>query len=210
MHDRIRHLAVLTVVAVVLVACGTAGAPSILSTSDAPTEPSTARTTPTMPTTGPSPQASAEVVESARHRYRMTIPADWTRVEYDGTWTALEQFGVGVEVPGEDVIDSTALGAFLVLNSMVIPDGMSAAAWQAGLDGLVQAGIPADCPGTERAGSIGGVRSSVLEQTCAGSRIVGHRLTHAGRGYYFTTVAPVDGDAAAVLDELLASIEFLD
>ncbi len=209
MNRRMRPMAGLAMVILAVVACGTPAAPS--SATSEPSSASTPAPTPT-PTAAASASAEAggEIVESARHRLRLTVPPDWTRIEYDGTWTALDEFGVGVEVPGEDVIDSSALGAFVVMNSMAIPAGMTEADWLAAFDALVQDAITADCPGTAGSGSIGGAPSTTLEQTCGGSRIVGHSLTHAGRGYYVTTVQPVDGDAGAILDELLASIEFLD
>lgn len=198
----------LAMLAMAEVACGTPAA-----SSSATMEPTGAPTpaAATTPSAGiGSAEGMGEVVESTRHRLRMTVPPDWTRIEYDGTWTALDQFGVGVEVPGEDVIDSSALGAFVVLNSMAIPDGMTEAEWLAAFDALVQDAITADCPGAAGSGSIGGVPSTTLEQTCAGSHIVGHSLAHAGRGYYVTTVQPVDGEAGPLLDEILASVTFLD
>ena len=163
-------------------------------------------------TAGPTamPESMTTVAESARHRYRIAVPTGWTRIEYEGDWTAFEQFGVGVEVPGEDVIDSSALGAFLVMNSMAIPDGMTEAEWHTTFDGLVQDALPADCPGSSEVGQVADVEATLIVQACGGSRVVGRSLTHGGRGYYVTTVGPDDPAVSAALDELVASIAFLD
>jgi hypothetical protein len=160
--------------------------------------------------TSATPQPTARVVESARHRYRIEVPSDWAMTEYDGTWETIDQFGVGVEVPGEDVIDSSSLGAFVVLNSMVIPDDMSSEAWLAAFGAVVASALPPDCPGSPVGGTFAGESAIVLEQTCGGSSIVGRSFVHAGRGYYVTTVSPVGGGAGPILDEMLASMTFLD
>ena len=156
------------------------------------------------------PSASARLVVSERHGYRMEVPVGWVVSEYDGTWTTFEEFGLGVEVPGEDVIDSPGLGAFLVLNSMAIPDGLTDAAWRQAFDEVVTAALPPDCPGTPSERTFAGEPAIVLEQSCGGSEIVGRSFTHAGRGYYITTVAPEGGAAGPILGGMLASLTFLD
>ena len=157
-----------------------------------------------------SPAATARIVESARHRYRVEVPPGWNLTEYDGTWETFEQFGVGVEVPGEDVIDSSVLRAFLVMNSMTIPDGKTGSEWLAAFDAVVASALPPDCPGTPVDGTFAGEPATVLEQVCGGMTIIGRSLAHAGRGYYFTSVAPSDGDAGPALEALVDSITFLD
>lgn len=203
------HLVALAVLGIALLGCDSAAAPTVRP-SAAPATTAATQGPSAEPSVTPSASPSSAVVESERHRYRITVPPDWTRVEYDGEWTALEEFGVGVEVPGEDVIDSSTLGAFLVMNSMAIPDGMSGEAWLAALDAIVQRALPADCPATASTAMVAGVEAVVLTQACGGTSIIGRSLVHGGRGYYVTTVAPTDGDAGPILEQMVSSIEFLD
>ena len=128
--------------------------------------------------------------------------------EYDGTWESFDQFGLGVEVPGEDVIDSSDLQAFLVLNSMAIPDGMTADEWLTAFDAVVTPALPPECPGSPVPGTFAGQPAIVIEQECGGATIVGRSFTQAGRGYYVTTVAPSGGAAGPILEEMLASLSF--
>jgi hypothetical protein len=213
---RTRTIVVAATVCITLLGCGGVAAPSAVP-SDPPSAPSLGFTSPSASTspdasgaTSATPQPTARVVESARHRYRIEVPSGWAMTEYDGTWETFDQFGVGVEVPGEDVIDSSSLGTFVVLNSMVVPDDMSSEAWLAAFDAVVASALPPDCPGSPVEGTFAGGSAIVLEQTCGGSSIVGRSFVHAGRGYYVTTVSPVGGGAGPILDEMLASMTFLD
>ena len=154
---------------------------------------------------------SSEAFESSRHGYSLEVPSDWDVTEYPGTWTELEQFSPGAEVPGEDVVAPADLSSFLVSNSMEIPSGMTAAEWQEAFDALVAPALTEECPGTTASDVVAGEPAAVVEQPCEGSIIVGRRLTHAGRGYYFTIRFPAD-DAAAreTLESVVHSIEFID
>ncbi|HEX6844603.1 MAG TPA: hypothetical protein VF235_05745, partial [Actinomycetota bacterium] len=114
------------------------------------------------------------------------MPPGWNVTEYDGTWTDLAQFDPGAEVPGEDVIAPPDLASFLVVDSMVIPDGMSPGDWEAGFDAVVATAFTDDCPGSVGTGEVAGEAATVVEQPCEGSIIVGRSLAHGGRGYYFT------------------------
>lgn len=57
------------------------------------------------------------------------MPPGWEVAEYGGTWISFKQFSPGSEVPGEDVVSSPDGRAFLVANSMAIPDGVKPADW---------------------------------------------------------------------------------
>ena len=154
---------------------------------------------------------SARVFASTRHGYRVEVPPGWVVNEYGGSWESLSQFTPGGEIPGEDVVAPTDLRAFLVMDSMAIPPGMTASAWEAAFEALVASGLPADCPGTTRSGSFAGESATIVEQSCAGMSIVGRSLVHAGRGYYFTTMSPhPDPAIEAIVARLAASIEFID
>ena len=149
--------------------------------------------------------------ESCRHGYRVEVPAGWVTNEFDGTWTELEQFSPGAEVPGEDVVATPDRTSFLVMDSMIIPEGMSAQQWLSDFNALVAAGLPEGCEVTTRSGVLAGDPATVVDQVCAGIVIQGHSLVHADRGYYFTTLVPADDpDALAVIEQLTASIEFVD
>jgi hypothetical protein len=132
-------------------------------------------------------------------------------VQYEGTWTSLKQFAPGVEVPGEDVISPQDLSSFLVVNSMAIPDQMTAAGWRAAFDALVAAGVDPNCPATPGTDRVDGEPAKLQKQPCDGSILIGRRLTHAGRGYYFTSRFPA-GEAAtqATLDATVTSVRFID
>ena len=166
----------------------------------------------TTASTSPAPSTAAPLTfESARHLYRLEVPAGWRVTEYDGTWTDLEQFNPGAEVPGEDVVAPTSISSFLVVNSMAIPEGMSAADWVTAFDAAVATGFTETCPGTTRAGELAGESATIVEQPCEGSVIIGRSLTHEGRGYYFTTRGPSDDlDSEAMLENLVASIAFVN
>ena len=156
-----------------------------------------------------SSSSSPQTFESSRHGYRVEVPPRWHVVQYEGTWTKLDQFGPGIEVPGEDVVSPLDLSSFLVVNSMKIPKGMTAAGWQAAFDALVAAGADPNCPGTARTDVLAGEPAKVLEQHCEGSVLIGRSLTHAGRGYYFTIRFPAnDAATKATLDGIVASIQF--
>jgi len=214
---RLHAIVGLATLSLVLLACASATTtqpavtPAATPTPAAASAPASVSPSPSIAASASaSPAATAQVVESARHRYRVVVPPGWNLTEYEGTWETIEQFGVGVEVPGEDVIDSSSLQAFLVMNSMAIPDWMTGAEWLTAFDAVVSAALPPDCPGTPVEGTFAGEPAIVLEQSCGGTSITGQSLTHAGRGYYFTTVAPADGDAGPDLEALVDSITFLD
>lgn len=168
-------------------------------------------TTPEPTAAVPSPATSPRIFESSRHGYRVEVPPEWDVTEYPGTWKRLEQFSAGAEVPGEDVLLSPDGASFLVANSMPIPEGMSAAEWRAAFDARVEAGLDPSCSGTTKPGVFLDEPATIVRQECQGSTIVGRSLTHEGRGSYFTTLVP-DGDPAAdtTVDELVASIRFVD
>jgi len=135
------------------------------------------------------------------------VPADWSLDEYPGTWTDLEQFSPGAEVPGEDVVSSPE-GSFLVMDSMAIPKGTAPAKWLQEFDAIVEAERDTSCPATTETGSLAGQPATVVEEICDGHVLRGHSVTYGGRGYYFTTLAfDDDPDAQSVIDELTASIE---
>ena len=141
----------------------------------------------------------------------MEVPPEWVVNEYPGSWESLSQFTPGGEIPGEDVVAPTDFRAFLVMDSMAIPAGMAASAWESAFEALVAGGLPADCPGTTRSGTFAGESATIVEQSCAGMTIVGRSLVHAGRGYYFTTMSPhPDPAMEAIVARLAASIEFSD
>jgi hypothetical protein len=167
--------------------------------------------TPTTTSVEATPSPSPSPFESDRHAYAATIPGGWQVTEYEGEWTNLDQFSPGAEVPGEDVIAPSDLAAFLVMDSMAIPDGMSAEEWLEAFDDLVEEGASPDCSTTVDRGTFAGERATVVEQNCDGSVIVGRSLMHGGRGYYFTVVFP-EGDKAAeaTVDAILTSIRFTD
>jgi hypothetical protein len=196
---RVRRQVIATlVVGLAIIGCGSsegddeAAAPTTTSTSSAPS------------TTAPLS------FESTRHHYRLEVPAGWRVTEYEGTWTDLEQFDPGAEVAGEDVIAPASTSSFLVVNSMAIPEGMSATDWLTAFDAAVATGLTETCPGSTRAGEIAGEPATIVEQPCEGSVIIGRSLTHEGRGYYFTTRGPSDDpDSEAMLENLVASIAFV-
>jgi hypothetical protein len=167
---------------------------------------------PPAPSISRSTQApTAHAVESARHGYRVEVPAGWTFHEYEGAWDSLSQFTPGGEIPGEDAVAPPDFSSFLVMNSMAIPAGMTGSKWLAEFEALVSAGLPADCPGTTRSGTFAGKPATILEQTCPGVAIIGRSLVHAGRGYYFTTMSPhPDPASEAIVERLAASIEFTE
>ena len=141
----------------------------------------------------------------------MDIPPGWIVHEYEGSWESLAAFTPGGEIPGEDAIAPSGFGAFLVMNSMAIPTGMTSSEWRSTFEGIVTAGLPPDCPGATRSGTFAGEAATILEQSCAGKNIVGRTLVHAGRGYYFTTLSPhPDPAMEATVARLAASIEFTD
>lgn len=168
--------------------------------------------TPPAPSISPSTQApTTQTVESARHGYRVEVPAGWTFHEYEGAWNSLSQFTPGGEIPGEDAVAPPDFSSFLVMNSMAIPAGMTDSKWLATFEALVSAGLPADCPGTTRSGTFAGEPATILEQTCNSAAIVGRSLVHDGRGYYFTTMSPYpDPTRNAIVDRMAASVEFIE
>src|SRR5690606_20476815 len=84
-----------SVMVLLLVGCGGEDQPS-------PATPVESNST-TAETSPPSLGAS-EIFTSLRHGYTVAVPPDWQVSEYEGTWTDLEQFSPGAEVPGEDVV----------------------------------------------------------------------------------------------------------
>ena len=199
----VRTLAVAALV-VSLAACSSGGTSS---ESTSPTAP--AASTSNEP--AGSTTQSAEAFTSARHGYSLEVPAGWAVTEYDGTWTDLDQFSPGAEVPGEDVVAPPGMSAFLVANSMAIPGGMEPAEWLAEFDALVEGGLGDVCPGTVSDGVVSGEPATIVEQPCEGSIVIGRSLTHGSRGYYFTSrYAEDDETAKATTEQLVASIQFTD
>ncbi len=140
----------------------------------------------------------------------MTFDQSWVVTEYEGTWTSLDEFGPGLEVPGEDVLEPPDFDAFLVMNSMAIGN-MTPADWLAAFDEIVSDGLPEDCPGVASEGTVAGEPATVMTQECDDAVYVGRSVTHAGRGYYFTVRVPQGDDAlAAAFDTVVQSIEFVD
>ncbi|MGH3658125.1 MAG: hypothetical protein ACRDUA_15835, partial [Micromonosporaceae bacterium] len=107
-------------------------------------EPDAAPATTGKATPSPSP-GSTGAFESDRHAYRLDVPPGWEVTEYDGTWTRWDQFMPGSAVPGEDVVAAPDIDAWLVANSMEMPDGTRPAAWMTQLDRLVDSGRPPGC-----------------------------------------------------------------
>ena len=94
---------------------------------------------------------------------------------------------------------------------MKIPPGMAATEWEGAFESLVAAGLPSECPGTTVAGVLAGEPTTVVEQPCEGSIIIGRSLTHAGRGYYFTIRFPADDEAVrTTLEGVVRSVRFDD
>jgi hypothetical protein len=151
------------------------------------------------------------IFESLRHGYRATVPAGWSVSQYEGTWEQLDQFSPGSEVPGEDVIHPAMnRTSFVVLNSMEIPAAMSDVEWLAEFDAAVQAGLPQGCSVETTADTLAGEPATLVRQVCPDAVYLGRSLTHAGRGYYFTTRAPLpDQGLQAILSDLISSITFL-
>ena len=206
---------VLVAIAVASAACIGAGPGPVAPPGVLPS----ATTIPTPPTSEPpassrpssSTSASSAVFESSRHAYHAEVPVGWLVHEYDGSWEALTQFRPGGEIPGEDAMAPPDFSSFLVMNSMAIPAGMTDTEWLAAFEAMVQAGLPADCPGKTQSGTFAGEPATILTQTCADAKIIGRSLVHGGRGYYFTTKSPAaDPAREAVVDGLAASIEFTD
>lgn len=138
-------------------------------------------------------------------------PGTWRATEYEGAWTALDEFDPGAELPGEDVIAPLTLLSFLVVNSMAVPVGTTDEEWLSGFEALVQAGMTDDCPGVASMGTVGGHEATVITSDCDGDIITGRHLVHDGRGYYFTTRwAADDAAAAALLAQVVESIQFAD
>jgi hypothetical protein len=189
-----------------LAACAT-GAQSPVGTS---TPPAAATGVPSA-STAPSPWGTPSPITfvSTRHAYSVEVPSGWFVNEYEGTWTSLEQFNPAAEVPGEDAITVLGFDSFLVVNAMAIPDGMTAADWLTAFDARVAAGVSPDCPVSTSEGTVAGEPATIGEQACDGSILIGRSLTHAGRGYYFTTRHAADDAAAkAILEQIVASIRF--
>jgi hypothetical protein len=191
--------AVVTAIAFTLISCSpadTAGAP---------------RGKDGQPSPSPSPSASPSTFESERHAYRIEVPPGWNVTEYAGSWTSFQQFSPGAEVPGEDVVLSPDGDAFLVANSMVIPEGMTPADWLTELQRLVTSERDPGC--RERSGTdvVAGEPAMALERRCEDMSIVGRNLVHGGRGYYFTIgFPPGESTTAATLESIVSSIRFVD
>jgi hypothetical protein len=195
MSSRSRSIALGMALLVTVPACG--------SSDDAEGAPA-ASTTEVTTTTA----AASVSFESTRYPYRVVMPADWTLSQIDGTWTSLDQFSAGEQVPGEEVLGTPDRDTFLVVNSMALPDGTTPAAWTDAFGTLVAEGLFDGCTRTTGDGTVAGEPADVVEDTCGDDLIVGRSLVHGGRGWYFTTRG-TDEDTA-VLDDLVASIEFTD
>ena len=168
------------------------------------------------PATGSSTTASTTTTvgtvpfESTRYPYRLVMPADWQLSEVDGAWANLDQFAAGEEVPGEEVLSTPDRATFLVVNSMALPEGTTPSAWTAAFGALVADGLVDGCTRTSGEGSVAGETAQVVEDTCDEDVIVGRSLVHGSRGWYFTTRGTDDATTTALLDDLVASIEFTD
>ena len=192
MTGALLHGALVAAFAVALTSCTSEAREKTSSADDAPSAP------------------TATEFASERHSYHLEVPAEWEVTEYDGTWTDLSQFSPGSEVVGEDVVSAPDQEAFLVSNSMAIPEGMSPDDWMAELERLVGSGPPG-CEGSKETGELAGEPTTVIRHECGDMSIVGRNLTHEGRGYYFTMGYPT-GDSAteATLKEIVSSIGFAD
>ena len=185
--------ALLTALVVTLTACTSDDGDGASPATDIPSSPSESR------------------FASDRHSYDLEVPPEWDVMEYDGTWTDFAQFSPGAEVPGEDVVSSPDRSAFLVSNSMVIPEGMSADEWLAELERLIGPGPDPSCQVSTGTDVVGGEPAQVLEHRCEDISLVGRSLTHADRGYYFTMGFPAgDATTEATLEGIVASIGFVD
>lgn len=163
--------------------------------------------TPSAESAASSPSASQ--FASERHSYHLEVPAQWDVTEYGGTWDDFAQFSPGAEVPGEDVVSPPDRSAFLVSNSMAIPEGMSPDEWLAELERRVGSGSRPGCRASSGTDVVGGEPARVLRERCEDMHVVGRSLTHADRGYYFTIGFPAgDSATAATLEEVVASIGF--
>lgn len=201
-HSYVRGTATAVVCFLSLAGCSTQ-APRVENPQATPAASPTSTVTRAEATPSPTP------FESERHAYTALIPAGWQVTEYEGEWTKLDQFSPGAEVPGEDVIARPDLSAFLVMDSMPIPDGMSPKDWLEAFNDLVEAGIPPDCSTSVDRGVFASEPATVVEQQCDGLMITGRSLTHERRGYYFTIVFPEgDGAAEAALDAIVTSVRF--
>jgi hypothetical protein len=157
------------------------------------------------------PSPSPSTFESERHAYRLEVPPGWDVTEYAGTWTSFKQFSPGAEVPGEDVVLSPDGAAFLVANSMVVPEGMTSPDWVAELQRLVTAERDPGCRERSDTDVLAGEPAMVVEHRCEDMNIVGRSLVHRGRGYYFTIGFPADESTTApTLESILSSIRFVD
>jgi hypothetical protein len=196
MSSRSRAIALGVALLVTVPACGSSD-----DAAEAPAASTTEATTTTAAATVP--------FESTRYPYRVVMPADWQLSEVDGTWTSLDQFSAGEEVPGEEVLGTADRATFLVVNSMALPDGTTPEAWTDAFGALVAEGLFDGCTRTTGDGTVAGEPADVVEDTCGDDLIVGRSLVHGGRGWYFTTRG-IDEATTAVLDDLVASIEFTD
>lgn len=154
---------------------------------------------------------SPSVFVSERHSYHLDVPTGWEVTEYDGTWTSFAQFSPGAEVPGEDVVSSPDRAAFLVSNSMAVPDGMSRRDWLDELDRLVGSGPDPSCRKSTDTDAVAGEPARITEHRCEDMVLVGWSLVHADRGYYFTIGVPSgDSSTEATLEGIVSSIAFAD
>jgi hypothetical protein len=166
--------------------------------------------TPTATTTPTTTAAASLTYESTRHPFRVAIPEDWQLTSVDGTWTSFDQFVVGEAVPGEEVLGTPDRATFLVVNSMVLADGVSPEQWAADFAALVGEATFEGCARTTGEGSVDGEPAVVAEDACNGDILVGRSLVHGGRGWYFTTRGADDPTTVALLDDVAASIDFTE
>jgi hypothetical protein len=199
----------LSALALALVSCGGdegQGAPEPVDqrSSDVPSTPTPSTPTPTPSTSSPTS------FESDRHSYSIDLPPGWLVSEFGGTWTSLEQFTPGAEVPGEDVASSSDAQGFLVANSMVLHD-MRPAEWLEQLLRLTRSGRGPGCEEAVDRDVLAGEQATVVEHRCEDFHLVGRSLAHAGRGYYFTIGFPAgDETARATLERIVASVDFVE
>ena len=116
----------------------------------------------------PSHQTPRERSNPRGTGYKLRGAISWDVTEYPGTWTELEQFSPGAEVPGEDVVAPADLSSFLV-STRRSPPGQAADEWLESFDALVADGLTAECPGTTASDVLAGEPATVVEQPCEGS-----------------------------------------
>jgi hypothetical protein len=202
--------ALLSALTFALVSCGGDGRQGAAEPVEPVEQRSSDTPSPAPSTATPSPPSPTSF-ESDRHAYSLELPPGWVVSEFGGTWTSLDQFTPGSEVPGEDVASSSDAQGFLVANSMAIPNDMSPADWLEQLLRLTRSGRGPGCDEALDSDDLAGEQATVVEHRCEDIHLVGRSLTHAGRGYYFTIGFPAgDETARATLEHIVASVDLVE